>query len=735
MQNLRCLKKNFVIDMLRPLFCSALLLLLLFSDILVAETKLHVTFKLLENLKDDTFKAQLIIDNRSLETLENWRLHFNFVRPILQLDGAQIVQDDKRMGDYYQIVGDKAHRNLKAGEKLTVQLLGKWFIKHYSDAPDGYFLEYESEGRQQGPEAVQAEALILENWQAEQSELSRQMQYERTAIEGNQIVATSQDVSIIPTPVSWSSLEAADFQLKASHVISVLAEESSGASEAAQFLSQQIAAATGFSLKVKKLSKPLTELNGIVLSTENTEHLLKAESYELSIDSQAILLRAKDPAGFHYGIQTIRQLLPASIYAATLQKGIDWKIPAVHILDYPRFAYRGLHLDVARNFFPVSDVKRLIDLMAIHKLNYFHWHLTDDEGWRIEIKKYPQLTKVGAWRGHKHPIAPALGSGPQLSGGFYTQEQIKEVIDYAAKRQIEVIPEIDIPGHARALIKSLPELLVDKDDKSEYESVQGYRDNVLSACLPATYEVLENIIHEVSQLFPSEYIHIGSDEVPDGVWDPKKSPRCRQWMADKKLNDKQQLQNDFVKRIKAMVEKRGKKLAGWEEVTVGGGFADKNLLVYAWTKEEAGRKLVEEGYEVILTPASYLYFDLAYNEDPKEPGYYWAGTVDSFKAYSFVPVPNDLTTKQKKLIRGVQASLWSETIRTRADLDYKAFPRLAALSELAWSPAARRNWKDFSRRLEEFYLAKLEQYGVKFRKPATSQQLGATDGSTEKRAW
>jgi hexosaminidase len=484
----------------------------------------------------------------------------------------------------------------------------------------------------------------------------------------------------------------------------VVADPSSGAQEAAQFLLETINPYLETPLKTAgQDSKSPSVIRFLPLARKP----LKAEAYELAINAQHVDIKAADAAGFHYAVQSLRQLLPSSFYQTKAAPAASAIIPALHIYDYPRYAWRGLHLDVARNFHPVADVKRLLDLMAMHKLNQFHWHLTDDEGWRIEIKAFPQLTEIGAFRGYDWPLAPSLGSGPEKKGGFYTQDEIREVVAYAQKRQITILPEIDMPGHARAMIRSLPQL-VDPSDQSVYESVQMYKDNVLSPCIPATYEVVDRILQEVASLFPGPYLHVGGDEVPDGVWNPERAPQCKALMAREGLQNKQQIENYFFKRIKIFVEKYGKTMAGWEEIAAKPGFADHKVLTFAWKSGQDGERLAKEGYPVVLNPADHLYFDLAYSEDPNEPGYYWAGTIDTAKVYSYAASasPN---------VRGIQGNLWSETIWTREDLDYRAFPRVVALAEIAWTPRARQNWQNFSQRLDQSHLPRLQAYGVQYR--------------------
>jgi hexosaminidase len=442
----------------------------------------------------------------------------------------------------------------------------------------------------------------------------------------------------------------------------------------------------------------------------------------IEVNSQTITVRAATQTGFFYALQSLRQLLPTNIYAQKFQRKVFWNIPNVRVLDHPRFEYRGMHLDSARHFMPTAQVKRLIDLMAIHKLNYFQWHLTDDEAWRIEIKAYPQLTEKGAWRGFnplphddKFDLFPSFGSGRQSYGGYYTQDDIREIVKYAQERHITIIPEIDLPGHARAMIMSLPQQLIDNSDHSDYTSIQGYKDNVLPACDTNTLSVIDNIMTEVAQLFPANYIHIGGDEVPHGAWE--KSPACQKLgfePLDPNYRDK--VQNYFLKQVQMILSKKEKIMAGWEEIASAESTLETPLRVYIWNSSKTAqvyKKAQEKGYEIIQAPAENLYFDLSYNANPKEPGQYWAGYVDTFSAYSFTPV--DQTKGQTtELIKGVQGQLWSEQISSLEKLDYFSFPKLAGLAELAWTPVDQRNWHNFYARMVVLHLPRLESYGVNY---------------------
>lgn len=655
-----------------------------------ADERPSVSFHLLENKADNTFRASMKFENLTNEALHDWTLHFNFVRPIIQLSGAHLLQDASRNGDFYSVKSSDPARPLEPAQAVTMELLGKWFLKHETDAPSGFFISYRDKAGQKQIRKLSLQAQIHSGKRMVDVSVKKSLPGKAA-------------LPLIPLPADYEIKKGPGFRLHSKTAL-VVADKSPGAQEAARFLLEAINPSLSAPLKITDHD---SKSPGSIRFLPLTRTPAKAEAYELTITPQHVDIKAADAAGFHYAVQSLRQLLPPSFFKTRPDPTAAVTLPALRIDDYPRYAWRGLHLDVARNFRSVAEVKRLLDLMAMHKLNQFHWHLTDDEGWRIEIKAFPQLTEIGAFRGYNWPLPPTLGSGPDKKGGFYTQDEIREVVAYAQKRQITILPEIDMPGHARAMIRSLPQL-VDPSDHSVYESVQMYKDNVLSPCISASYEVVDRILQEVAALFPGPYLHVGGDEVPEGVWNPERAPQCKELMAREGLQNKQEMENYFFKKIKASVEKYGKTMAGWEEIAGKPGFADRKVLTFAWKSSQEGERLAKEGYPVILNPADHLYFDLAYSEDPNEPGYYWAGTIDTAKVYSY---PASTSSN----VRGIQGNLWSETIWTQEDLDYRAFPRVVALAEIAWTPRARQNWQSFSQRLEQAHLPRLQAYGVQYR--------------------
>ncbi len=446
----------------------------------------------------------------------------------------------------------------------------------------------------------------------------------------------------------------------------------------------------------------------------NTIKTLNPDRYELFSDDKQIQISASSSKGIFYGIQTLIQLLPYS------HKAFPVQIPSVSIVDYPRFAYRGMHLDVSRHFFDVAFVKQYIDYLALHKMNYFHWHLTDDHGWRIEIKKYPKLTEIGAWRNGsiiglwpgkgneniKYQVLPnevkitpkdaVIKTDGIRHGGFYTQEQIKEVVEYAAKRYITIIPEIEMPAHSMALLAAYPELGTEPNKKytvAETWGMMNKYNNVLQAS-DTTFKFLENVLTEVMDLFPSPYIHIGGDEASKVWW--KQSAVSQQVMKANGLKNESELQSYFIRRMEKFVNSKGKTIIGWNEILQGG--LAPNAVVMSWQGERGGIEAARQNHKAIMTPENKLYFN--HGQFVKEDSL--SASTPSLLAdvYNYEPIPAELNTEQAKYIWGAQGCLWSEYIANPAKVQYQLFPRLDALSEVLWSPKEKRNYPDFQKRLK-----------------------------------
>jgi hexosaminidase len=420
-----------------------------------------------------------------------------------------------------------------------------------------------------------------------------------------------------------------------------------------------------------------------------TDAALEAEAYRLDFASGSVTLSYSGAAGRQYGLTSLAQLLNGA--RVTKDK---FRFPlSGTISDKPRYGWRGCHLDVSRQFYPVADVKRLIDILAWFKLNIFHWHLTDDEAWRLEIKAYPQLTAAGVLRGPDEPLLPQLGNGAEPAGGFYSQDDIREIVAHAGSLSVEVIPEIDIPGHNAATLVALPELTDGQEAPDSYHSVQGYPNNALNPAIPMTYEFLEKVFDEMVELFPSSYIHIGGDEVANGSW--LASPLAKKLMEKEGISGTFGLQSYFLKQVKAMLDKRGRKLAGWNEVAHGGGVAAKNSLLMAWENPQVGIELAREGYDVVMTPGQAYYLDMVQATAFQEPGASWAGTVPPAHTYAY-EAAGEFPEELKDRLKGVQACIWSEHFLSRGYFNRLVFPRLPAIAEAAWTPKAAKDWHRFA---------------------------------------
>lgn len=711
----------------------------------------HATFTLDSSYQEarstGRFRAHITIANISNQSIKNWGLGFNFIRKIISYSGAI---EKQHFGDFYLITPDgSSKQTIPPNSSYTFNIIGDAWIEHYTDAPAGYFIVIDNQ-----PTQDIASDTVLPNWQPDRGQDTFTQNDNHQKQSPPDPDPTLQTSLIVPLPVKTIRNGTPSFTLTANTRILYNNDE---AKTTAEFLAAALRPATGFPLPVLYSENVQSGDVSLEIIHKDTNDLKNKEAYSLFINDQkigpnAVVINAINSAGLFYGAQSLRQLLPKEIFQTTKQASVSWTIPAVDIFDKPRFAYRGMMLDVARHFRTVDDVKHLLDAAALLKLNVFHWHLTDDEGWRVALSQYPTLTRIGGYRGFNLPLQPTFGSGSNPYGGFYSQTQIRDIVNYANQRHIAVIPEIDMPGHARAMIKSLPQQLIDTTDQSAYTSIQGYHDNVLSACVDPvtnndqqadTYTVIDKIFQTISSanffgdqhndLYGySNFINIGSDEVPTGVWDPAKAPNCAAVMSKYNLKNAAALQHFFIKQVRIIAQKYGKKIAGWQEVTTDGDdFQDKqDILAYVWRYESdqhhlpIGEQTASQGYSVVLSPAYYLYFDLAASPDPYEPGYYWATDdltikthyfFDTFKTYSYLPIPNTMTPEAIAHIHGVQGQLWSENVISRERMDYLAFPKITALAEMGWTAATNINWNNFSHRLGTLLLPRLDNLGIKYR--------------------
>lgn len=509
----------------------------------------------------------------------------------------------------------------------------------------------------------------------------------------------AQQVSIVPQPRSLA-INNGSFTINNQTPIVVVNDADMNT---ALFLNEYLKNYFGFELPITRQSP-----RGIFISTG--KYPTQKDGYLLVADNNSIRLVGNTPAGTFHGLQSLIQLMP-------VVKSASFNIPAVTIADQPDLNYRGLHLDVCRHFMPVEFIKKYIDFIALHKMNFFHWHLTDDQGWRIEIKKYPKLTEIGGWR-NGTIIGPYPGSGNDgiKYGGFYTQEQVKDVVAYAAKRHIQVIPEIELPGHASAAIAAYPQLSCFPDQSTDIgktpwsgptqgkqvQQTWGVFDDVFCAGKESTFTFLQDVIAEVIPLFPSKYFHIGGDECPKTYW--KKCAACQKRIkelgikGDKEHQPEHYLQSYFVQRMEQFLNAKGKSLIGWDEILEGG--LAPNAIVMSWRGEEGGIAAAKQKHGAIMTPGGYAYFDhqqKQHDDSVTISNNRWFLPIE--KVYSWSIVPQSLTASEKEYILGGQANMWTEYMKNPRKVEYMLFPRMAALSEVLWLPPANRNFDDFKTRL------------------------------------
>ncbi|MCK4998895.1 MAG: family 20 glycosylhydrolase, partial [Anaerohalosphaera sp.] len=519
----------------------------------------------------------------------------------------------------------------------------------------------------------------------------------------------STDINIIPAPAKVKIIDG-QFELTDQTAIVYLNE----VKPVAQYLREHLKPATGYNIKLIAVSDrhPVKPANTISLNLTLLGEVLAfgKEGYILKVLPAGVEIRACDPAGLFYGVQSLLQLLPKEIESSSKVNNVKWTIPCIDITDDPRFGWRGLLLDVSRHFFTKDEVKQYIDTMARYKLNTFHWHLTDDQGWRIEIKKYPKLTEVGAWRVPRQGCwwtfdPPKPGEKP-TDGGFYTQEDIAEIVEYAKARFITIVPEIDVPGHSMAALASYPELSCGGGpfDVNPGSKFYGQIENTLCPSNDKVYKFMDDVFTEIAQMFPGQYIHMGGDEAHKGFW--KKCKRCQKFKKDNSLKDEHELQSHFVKQVEKILESKGKKLVGWDEILEGG--LAPNATVMSWRGIAGGVKSAKMGHHVVMTPSPYYYLDL-YQSDPiVEPKTYSLSRLNT--CYKFEPVPDGI---EPKLILGVQGNVWSEEISEIRHAQYMTWPRGLAIAETAWTPKEKKDWENFAARVENQF-ARMDIAQVKY---------------------
>jgi hexosaminidase len=782
------------------------------------KSRFSVAWNIIQNgsaQSPSSFASEIVLTNNGDQPLGNrgWRLYFNFSRKIIAESVTETVRIDHVNGDLYVMQPQNSFFPLRSGTSRTFQFQTDFWVVKESDAPSGFYLVTDEDIHLKGTVEAIGDAKVGPIISAQQTmrtsddrivvptALSRYHE-NLDLLEANGLTKNR----IVPSPVVHESLPGAVVIEAGTAIVS-----GQQLKNEAHYLADSLDGLLGVKLRIQHQDSP-PEKNSISLfiediSVDGQRKTFGDHAYRLNVRADTgVVITGTDPTGVLYGIQSLRALLPIDAYSGTGEK---ISLGAVEIEDAPRFHYRGLHLDVARNFQQKSSVKRILELMALYKLNKFHFHLTDDEGWRLEIAGLPELTEVGGQRSHcddgEQTLPPSFGSGPSaeaegsFGSGFYSRQEFIEILQYAANRHIEVIPEIDLPGHARAAIQAMEVrrqrflaegkeqeacefLLHDPQDDSQYESVQMWKDNVVNVCQESTYTFIGHVISDIQSMYSEaglelSTMHLGGDEVPEGVW--HKSAACRElYPADEsgQVSIGKEAMTHFFERIAGILIAENVLTGAWEEVFLNdektarvtrdssrNRFLGPKFRCYVWNnvwgwgQEDVAYRLANAGVNVVLCNATHLYFDLAYNKDPREPGYYWAGFIDTMKAYSFAPLNCFARTRKdlfgrdvssedvgkrvqlndegKKHILGIQGQLWGENLKGEERLEYMALPRLIALAERAWAKqpewASDRNpetwplklqraWSDFAIQLGTRELPRLDylQGGFQYRIPA-----------------
>jgi hexosaminidase len=525
-------------------------------------------------------------------------------------------------------------------------------------------------------------------------------------LSGSFLLAGGTDINIVPKPMKTETGKG-KFTFKPSTEILTDAGNRE-LKQLGKLMVQKIGDAGGPRLQIGDFSGSSLAKNALILTLRGAEENLSEEGYTLSVTKKNIIIRAKSGKGLFYGLQSLFQLLPSSIEAKSDGNSAVFTVKSVEITDMPRYPYRGMHMDVCRHIFPVETIKTYLDIMAMYKMNTFHWHLTDDQGWRIEIKKYPELTKIGSVRKGTQIGRTDENDGVPY-GGFYTQEQIRDVVAYAASKYITVIPEIEMPGHAVAALTAFPRLSC-TGGPFEVRTQWGVADDIFCAGNDEVFDFVQDILTEVMDLFPSKYIHVGGDEAPKTRWEA--CPKCQARMKTEGLKDEMELQSYFIKRIERFVSSKGRRIIGWDEILEGGLAPEATVM--SWRGVQGGIDAAMQNHDVIMTPVDNCYFDY-YQADPATEPLAIGGYVTLKNVYSYEPTPPVLNDQQAKHILGAQGNVWTEYIATPEYLQYMAFPRGIALAEVTWSQKADRNWDDFSKRMQNQY-ERLDIMGINYSK-------------------
>lgn len=518
----------------------------------------------------------------------------------------------------------------------------------------------------------------------------------------------AKEIAIIPQPESIVPGTGV-FTLNAKTIIVAEGE----ALTIAEFLKDFLKKGTGFDVTITEKGKKNAIILSIVAPAEGAE--ISKEGYQLLSTSKSVTITANTETGLFYGVQTLRQLFPAEIESDVPKTGIAWNIPAVEIKDQPRFQWRGVMLDCVRHFFPVSHIKNVLDQLAARKMNTFHWHLVDDQGWRVEIKKYPELTTTSAWRVDREHLPWAERPDQKADekatyGGFYSQDEVRDIVAYAAKLHITVVPEIEMPAHVSCVFAAYPEYSCSGKHAPVAPGSVWPVTNIYCAGNDATFTFLEDVITEVIDLFPSTYIHVGGDEATKTNWE--KCPKCQKRIKAEGLKDEKELQSYFITRMEKFINSKGRKLIGWDEILEGGLAPEATVM--SWRGFEGGIEAAKSGHDVVMSPTSFCYFD--YYQGPKESEpLAIGGFLPVSKVYDFILIPEELTAEEAKHILGGQANLWAEFVPTPEHAEYMLYPRLEAMTEALWTIQANKNYDDFLKRLQRQF-ERYDNAGINYSK-------------------
>lgn len=617
----------------------------------------------------DMGRVDLKLVNLSNESLSDFRLSYSAIIRLRRGGTVTGLEFVRRVANYHEFKMPEG-QTLEPGGTLAFTLVGlSYMARHRLDGPKSAYLTL-ADGRY---ETVETGDLLLK--EGEDSGELKHMPAGKISV----------PVSIVPWPQS--------VEINGQHdgVPQFRPADDSSVDDMAAIGKIAALAHRLFPAAQKPFRVDKADERGTLPLSFVSNGSLANDGYELDFGEDSITLSSGGDAGRDYGLIVLAQMHRGAICEPN-----NYCLPTGgKITDAPRYGWRGTHFDVSRHFWPTADIYRILDILAWNRMNIFHWHLTDDEGWRLEIKALPELTQTGAQRGADCAMVPQLGSGFETYQGFYTQEEVREIVAHAGRLHIEIVPEIDTPGHCTAVLKALPHLVDPDETPDSYHSVQGYANNALNPAMPETYEFMKTVLNEIADLFPSDYIHIGGDEVDEKSW--LESPLAQKLMQEQQSNigGTMELQAHFMRKVKTMVSGLGKKMAGWDEVSHGGGVDPNGTLLVAWQKPEVILSLAKEGYEVIASPGQAYYLDMVQASGWQEPGTSWAGVVPPQVTYEY-EADGGLPAELGGALKGLQACMWCEHILTKEQFNHMAFPRLSAVAEAGWTRPEHKDWQRFA---------------------------------------